>query len=79
MSTYVKYAIWKGTAVLLRSGAKLPFMIQNLYLAPSKPSAGPAYTLTRLQPKDWRLFWFCQQLSAAVGTLQDVEKPAWAH
>eukprot|EP00434_Breviolum_minutum_P021276 symbB.v1.2.018771.t1/scaffold1497.1/size115462/11 len=33
-------------------GASLPFMIQNLYLAPSKPGASTAYTMTRLQPKD---------------------------
>ncbi|CAK9027786.1 unnamed protein product [Durusdinium trenchii] len=33
-------------------GAQLPFMIQNLYLAPLKPAAGPAYTMTRMQPKD---------------------------
>ncbi|CAE8622932.1 unnamed protein product [Polarella glacialis] len=33
-------------------GARLPFMIQNLYLAPCKTGSGPAYTHTRAQPKD---------------------------
>ena len=33
-------------------GANLPFMIQNLYLAPCKTATSTAYTMTRLQPKD---------------------------
>ena len=33
-------------------GASLPFMIQNLYLAPCKTATSTAYTMTRLQPKD---------------------------
>mmetsp|Transcript_13026 Transcript_13026/g.14123 ORF Transcript_13026/g.14123 Transcript_13026/m.14123 type:complete len:106 (-) Transcript_13026:192-509(-) len=33
-------------------GASLPFMIQNLYMAPCKTGASTAYTKTRLQPKD---------------------------
>mmetsp|Transcript_97824 Transcript_97824/g.174251 ORF Transcript_97824/g.174251 Transcript_97824/m.174251 type:complete len:105 (-) Transcript_97824:58-372(-) len=33
-------------------GARLPFMIQNMYLAPGKTGSGAVYTQTRMQPKD---------------------------
>lgn len=59
-------------------GAQLPFMIQNLYLAPLKPAAGPAYTMTRMQPKDAVPFTNLSFHYEHV-MLQDVEKPSWAH
>eukprot|EP00931_Biecheleriopsis_adriatica_P068972 TRINITY_DN42865_c0_g1_i1.p2 TRINITY_DN42865_c0_g1~~TRINITY_DN42865_c0_g1_i1.p2 ORF type:complete len:109 (-),score=13.41 TRINITY_DN42865_c0_g1_i1:37-363(-) len=33
-------------------GANLPFMIQNLYLAPCKAGSGPCWAMNRIQPKD---------------------------